>query len=78
MMPEKPKNQHKNNKWMVLITIPFQMLVTIGIGYFLGNKADVYLQNNKGYGALVGTLTGVGLSLYYTLSMLKKINNQKD
>ena len=54
------------------------MLVTIGLGYFLGNKADVYFQSDKGFGALAGTLTGVGLSLYYTLSMLKKINNQKD
>lgn len=69
-----PKKQ-PNNKWLQLITIPFQMGFVIFIFHYLGQYLDE--RNNTDYYVKILTLVGVFLSLYYVIKQVVQLNKDK-
>lgn len=69
-----PKKQ-PNNKWMQLITIPFQMGFVIFIFHYLGQYLDK--KNETDYYVKVLTMVGVFLSLYYVIKQVNQLNKDK-
>ncbi|KIX21227.1 F0F1-ATPase subunit [Flavobacterium sp. 316] len=62
----------KPNKWLSLITIPFQMGFTIFIAHYLGTYLDEKYQ--KTYYQEVCTLIGVILAIYYVVKQVIFLN----
>ncbi len=69
-------NQKKQpNKWLQLITIPFQMGFVIFIFNYLGQYLDK--KNETDYYVTVLTMVGVFLSLYYVIMQVNQLNKDK-
>ena len=72
-MQEKNKNPY--GKYLQLTSIAFQMLAIMFVFIWLGQKADEKWNTSQtNYYTLLGTLTGLGVSLYIILQQLKRIN----
>lgn len=72
-MTEKNK-KNPYAKYLQLTTIAFQMMAIMFVFIWLGQKADENWNNsNKNYFTLVGTLIGLGVSLYLILKQLKRM-----
>lgn len=69
------QKKQPNNKWMQLITIPFQMGFVIFIFHYLGQYLDE--RNNTDYYVKILTLVGVFLSLYYVIKQVVQLNKDK-
>lgn len=69
------QKKQPNNKWMQLITIPFQMGFVIFIFHYLGQYLDE--RNQTDYYVKILTLVGVFISLYYVIKQVLQINNDK-
>lgn len=65
------------NKWLALITIPFQMGVVIFSGVFLGRYLD-----EKFFVApffiVVLSLIAIGIALYHVINQIKSIQKEKN
>ncbi|MFA7471230.1 MAG: AtpZ/AtpI family protein [Weeksellaceae bacterium] len=62
-------------KYLQLTSIAFQMLAIMLIFIWLGQKADEKWNTSAtNYYTLLGTLVGLGVSLYTILQQLKRIN----
>ena len=73
-MPEE-KNKNSYNKYIQLTSIAFQMMAIMLIFIWLGKKADERWNSSEtNYFTLLGTLVGLGVSLYFILQQLKKLN----
>lgn len=69
----KPNNSDKNsNQYIRFTSIGFEMLAFILIGYWLGGKANDYFELKSPIFTLVGTLLGVGGSMYNLIRKLPK------
>ena len=73
-MPQNPNEKSKINKWLTLITIPFQMGITIFIFFKLGEWLDINYENSFFYYSKVLTLVGVFVALYTIIKQVNKIN----
>lgn len=69
------KNKNSYNKYLQLTTIAVQMMATMFVFIWLGQKADEKWNSSEtNYFTLLGTLVGLGVSLYFILQQLKKLN----
>jgi len=74
-MPEKEKNKNPYAKYLQLTSIAFQMMAVMFVFIWLGQKADEKWNSSEtNYFTLIGTLTGLGVSLYLILKQLKRLN----
>lgn len=72
-MSEDGKNKSVN-KYLQLTGIAFQMMAIMLIFIWLGRKADENWNTSQtNYFTLLGTLVGLGVSLYLILRQLKNI-----
>ena len=62
------------NKWLSLITIPFQMGLIIFVFNYLGAYLDE--RNSKNYFEKTITLLGIFLSMYYVIKQVNQINKE--
>lgn len=75
MSNQKPSPKKPLKNALVLTGVAFQMGVTIYIFVMLGRWLDTnYNDGNKGF-IIIGTLLGVGISLYLTVKQLNRINS---
>ena len=73
MAQDRKKNPYA--KYLQLTTIAFQMMAIMFVFIWLGQKADEKWNTSQtNYYTLLGTLTGLGVSLYIILQQLKRIN----
>lgn len=71
-MSEEPKKSV--NKYLQLSGIAFQMMAIMLVFIWLGRKADEkWNASETNYFTLLGTLVGLGASLYLILQQLKNI-----
>lgn len=68
--PKLPKKPSDNP--FTYVGLAFQMGVTIYLFVWLGKKLDVYYQTGKLF-LIIGTLTGVAISLYALLKQMRKL-----
>jgi len=62
-------------KYLQLTSIAFQMMAVMLVFIWLGKKADEkWNSSGTDYFTLIGTLVGLGVSLYLILQQLKKLN----
>lgn len=66
----------KKNKWLVLITIPAQMGITIFLFSFLGEWLDNNYPNDWVYCHKVLLIIGVFLAMYNTIRLVNQVNKQ--
>ena len=67
----------QTNKWLALITIPFQMgLVIFGFSY-LGTWLDETNNNKEETNFKIFTLIGVFIAIYHVISQVNQINKNK-
>lgn len=72
---QKEKNKNPYAKYLQLTSIAFQMMAIMLIFIWLGKKADEKWNTSEtNYFTLIGTLVGLGVSLYLILQQLKKLN----
>jgi F0F1-type ATP synthase assembly protein I len=70
-----PKRQP--NKWLSLITIPFQMgLIILGSSY-IGGWLDEKYPNTEGYFLKGITMLGVFVALYNVVKQVNQLNKNK-
>ena len=70
-------NKKQANKWLALITIPFQMgLVIFGFSY-LGTWLDETNNNKEETNFKIFTLIGVFIAIYHVISQVNQINKNK-
>ena len=70
-------NKKQSNKWLALITIPFQMgLVIFGFSY-LGSWLDETNSNVEETNFKIFTLIGVFIAIYQVISQVNQINKNK-
>ena len=77
---EDQKNYNKNGlrQYGVYSAIVFQMLATMGLAFWGGNKLNEYLElPNKLLTVGIGFL-GMGLAFYNLLNQLKKVQNNEN
>ena len=65
----KPSSSAAFMKYMGMAT---QMAVTVGIGAFLGQKADIYFGNDRPLFAIMGAVIGITSILYVIVKDLSK------
>ncbi|UVD80994.1 MULTISPECIES: AtpZ/AtpI family protein [Myroides] len=75
MNKQKP-NDKGPNKWLTLITMPFQMGITIYLAHLLGDWLDGKYDFNNGIANKTCTLLGVGLALYQVIRQVHQINQK--
>ncbi len=72
MAQDRKKNPYA--KYLQLTTIAFQMMAIMFVFIWLGQKADEnWNETDKNYFTLLGTLVGLGVSLYLILKQLKRM-----
>jgi len=72
-MQENKKNPY--GKYLQLTSIAFQMMAIMFVFIWFGQKADEkWNSSDTNYYTLLGTLVGLGVSLYTILQQLKRIN----
>ncbi|WP_090404439.1 AtpZ/AtpI family protein [Myroides phaeus] len=62
------------NKWLSLITMPFQMGITIYLFHIFGTWLDEKYSFPDGVANKICTLLGVGVALYQVIKQVNKIN----
>lgn len=73
-MPEQ-KNKNPYTKYLQLTGIAFQMMAIMFVFIWLGKKADEkWGSGETNYYTLIGTLVGLGVSLYLILKQLKQLD----
>ncbi len=67
-----------NNKWLALITIPFQMGAVIFAFSYLGTWLDEKDPNTDNIYVKIFTLVGVFIALYTVIRQVNELNNSKN
>lgn len=62
-------------KWATFIGIPFQMLATVFLGYWLGSMLDNKYEVEKKWWTIGLTLFGVLVSLYQLIVQVRRLDN---
>ena len=70
-MAEEPKNKSVN-KYVHLTSLGFQMMAVIFVFVWIGKWADGHFETEKSYFTALGSLIGLGASLYLVLKQLKQ------
>lgn len=73
-MRQNPEEKSKINKWLSLITMPFQMGITIFLFFKGGEWLDDNYSSSYIYYSKVLTLLGVFIALYNVIRQVNKIN----
>jgi hypothetical protein len=68
------KDNKKNNRWLVFVTMPCQMGITIYLFHLLGLWLDEKYSFNEGIANKICTLLGVGLALYQVIRQVNELN----
>lgn len=71
-MAKEPKNKSVN-KYIHLTSLGFQMMAVIFVFVWIGKWADGHFQTEKAYFTALGSLLGLGASLYLVLKQLKDV-----
>lgn len=71
-MAKEPKNKSVN-KYIHLTSLGFQMMAVIFVFVWIGKWADGHFETDKSYFTALGSLLGLGASLYLVLKQLKDI-----
>lgn len=67
-------NKNKRNRWLVFISMPFQMGAIIFLFSCLGNWLDKNHSSSKISYAIILVMVGVGLALYNIIRQVNQIN----
>lgn len=70
-MPD--ENKKNVNKYIQLTSIGFQMMAVIFVFVWIGKWLDQKYMTEKSYYTALGSLLGLGASLYLVLKQLKSI-----
>jgi O-antigen ligase len=67
----------KKNKWLVLLSLPAQMGVTIFLFSYAGNWLDENHPSTKVYYVKIMVMVGVFLALYNVIRQVNEINKNQ-
>jgi len=76
-MGENPKKKQPN-RWMALITIPFQMGIIIYGFYYLGSWLEEKYHSQDELYIKIFTMLGVFVAIYNVIRQVKQLNNTND
>lgn len=71
------KEKRKANKWLVFVSMPFQMGVTIYLFYWVGQWLDNKYAVSGDWWMKAFTLAGVAASLYHFIRLVNYINRDE-
>ncbi len=71
------EDKRKANKWLVFLSMPFQMGVTIYAFYWVGQWLDERYGIAGEWGMKGLTLLGVAASLYHFIRMVNYVNRHE-
>ena len=66
----------QSKKFLVLTGIAIQMGVTVFLGAYLAKYLDMKYPYSKKWFTMLFTLLSIGISIYFLLRQLKRINEQ--
>ena len=66
----------QSKKFLVLTGIAIQMGVTVFLGAYLGKYLDMKYSYSKKWFTMLFTILSIGISIYFLLRQLKRINEQ--
>ena len=66
----------QSKKFLVLTGIAIQMGVTVFLGAYLGKYLDMKYSFSKKWFTMLLTILSIGISIYFLLRQLKRINEQ--
>ncbi len=66
----------QSKKFLVLTGIAIQMGVTVFLGAYLGKYLDMKYSFSKKWFTMLFTILSIGISIYFLLRQLKRINEQ--
>ena len=66
----------QSKKFLVLTGIAIQMGVTVFLGAYLGKYIDMKYSFSKKWFTMLFTILSIGISIYFILRQLKRINEQ--
>ncbi|HHC80258.1 MAG TPA: AtpZ/AtpI family protein [Flavobacteriia bacterium] len=72
------KQKKQLNKYTRFSGIAFQMVVTIGVGTYIGIKLDEKYPNKNNLFTVAFSLVFILLSLYSVIKQVTNISNKKD
>ena len=76
---QKDQNQKDRlNNYARFTGMGFQMLVTIGLGVFIGVKLDENYPNKYSTFTIICSLAFIGIALYSVIKQVTKFSNQKN
>lgn len=75
-MDSKPKKAQEGNKWALFLGIPFQMLVVLLVGYFIGDFLDNKYQVEDRWWTIGMTLLALFVSLYQIIKQVKSFSDR--
>ncbi len=70
------KQKDRLNSYARFTGIGFQMLVTIGLGVFIGVKLDEKYPNQYSAFTIIFSLLFIGIALYSVIKQVTKFSNQ--
>lgn len=65
------------NKWLVFTTIPFQILATIYLFYWVGSWCDKKFEITNEWGTKIVTLLGIFVAMYQIITQVIKLNKNE-
>ncbi|MCL7986333.1 AtpZ/AtpI family protein [Sphingobacterium sp. lm-10] len=71
------KEKRKANKWLVFVSMPFQMGATIYLFYWVGQWLDNRYEVSGEWWMKGFTLIGVGVSLYHFIRLVNYVNRDE-
>ena len=71
------KEKRKANKWLVFVSMPFQMGVTIYLFYWVGQWLDNRYGGSGEWWMKGLTLLGVAVSLYHFIRLVNYVNRDE-
>lgn len=71
------KSNNNPNKWMVFISLPLQMGVTIYLMYMLGTWLDEKYHFSNGLAMKICTFIGIFASLYHFIREANRLNRDE-
>jgi len=66
----------QSKKFLVLTGIAIQMGVTVFLGAYLGKYLDMKYSFSKKWFTMLFTILSIGISIYFLLRQLKRINEK--
>ncbi len=72
------KKKERLNNYARFSGVGFQMLATIGVGFWGGIKLDNIYPNNYQVFTVICSLISIGVALYLVIKQVTKFSNQKN